>query len=127
MENTKAIIKELQTSDSNNLVVVLISGGGSALLCCPVDGVTLDEKVRLTRLVAGAGASIEELNKCRIMLSQVKGGKLAQLAYPAKVIHTYVCTKCLSFYENKKVVLISISNKDEMTPKIRPCYQMFFL
>ena len=96
VENTKAIIKELETSDSNNLIIVLISGGGSALLCCPADGVTLDEKVHLTRLVAGAGATIQELNKCRIMFSQVKGGKLVQLAYPSKVIRIYVQGICLS-------------------------------
>ncbi|RZF41549.1 hypothetical protein LSTR_LSTR000263 [Laodelphax striatellus] len=79
-------IKNLATSlRSGDLLLVLISGGGSALLTCPVPPVTLDEKVKVIRLLQNSGASIKELNCVRKRLSQLKGGKLLDLAYPAEV------------------------------------------
>jgi len=56
----------------------LISGGGSALLPAPIDGVTLDDKQRVTRLLSAAGANIRELNTVRKQLSRIKGGGLAR-------------------------------------------------
>ena len=58
--------------------MVLLSGGGSALLVAPAEGVTLEDKQRVTRLLAGRGASIGELNAVRKRLSAVKGGGLAR-------------------------------------------------
>ena len=42
------------------------------------------EKVDTIRIVAKAGASIGQLNRIRKELSIVKGGRLAEAAYPAK-------------------------------------------
>lgn len=39
----------------------------------------------LTKLLAARGATIQELNTIRKALSQLKGGGLAQAAYPAQV------------------------------------------
>lgn len=60
-------------------------GGGSALLPAPVPPVTLQEKQDVTRRLAAAGATIQELNKVRRALSLLKGGGLARSAYPAQV------------------------------------------
>ena len=90
VENTKAIVEQVQASDNSHLVIVLISGGGSALLCHPAEGISLEDLIYLTKTVAGAGATIQELNKCRIVLSQVKGGKLAKMAFPAQVVDMYM-------------------------------------
>lgn len=80
------IIRILKGVDAATLVVCLISGGGSALLVSPYSGITLQEKQRITNLLLKAGADITELNTVRKHLSQVKGGRLAELAQPATVI-----------------------------------------
>lgn len=56
---------------------MLLSGGASALLCSPIPGITLHEKLLVTRALAGAGTPIHELNLVRTQLSRVKGGRLA--------------------------------------------------
>lgn len=88
MENTDKILKFLNAdipNKSNALILFLISGGASALLCLPVDGVSLEDKLEVTRLLASNGADITELNTVRISLSKVKGGQLAWHAVPSKV------------------------------------------
>lgn len=83
---TRDLIDLLRGADETTLVLCLISGGGSALLCYPLEGITLEEKQKTTQLLLRAGADIFELNSVRKHLSSVKGGRLAQLAYPAKVV-----------------------------------------
>jgi glycerate-2-kinase len=61
-----------------DLCVGLFSGGGSALLPLPAEGVSLDEKVRVTRHLSAKGANIWQLNAVRKRLSQIKGGGLAR-------------------------------------------------
>lgn len=61
-------------------LLVLLSGGASALLASPTDGLTLDDKMKATRALLGAGAAIHELNGVRKHLSAVKGGRLAAAA-----------------------------------------------
>ncbi len=77
-----ALARELTGDD---LALVLISGGGSALWCLPVPGLDLEDKRRITSRLLRAGASIREINTVRRALSQIKGGKLAQAAAPARV------------------------------------------
>lgn len=69
-----------------DVLVVLISGGASALLPAPVAGVSLDEKIALNALLLASGADITQINIVRQALSRLKGGKLAQLAAPAKTV-----------------------------------------
>lgn len=66
-------------------VLTISAGGGSALLPAPIPPITLEEKQTLTKLLAARGATIQELNTIRKALSQLKGGGLAQAAYPAQV------------------------------------------
>ncbi|RMG01122.1 MAG: glycerate kinase [Nitrospirae bacterium] len=74
----------------DDMVVVLTSGGGSALFVAPVDGVSLKEKQEVTSLLLNSGADIGELNTVRKHLSRVKGGRLAEIIYPAKLINLIV-------------------------------------
>jgi len=76
----------LRGADENDLVICLISGGGSALLVSPYQGIGLKEKQQITDLLMRSGADITALNAVRKHLSRVKGGRLAELAYPAEVI-----------------------------------------
>lgn len=86
LNGTKVITNLLESADENTLVVCLISGGGSALLVSPYDGITLSEKQNITELLLKAGADINELNTVRKHISEVKGGRLAEIAYPAKIM-----------------------------------------
>jgi hydroxypyruvate reductase len=83
-EEIVSLLKRNARSDV--LVLCLISGGGSALLPLPVDGVSLADKQRVTKLLLDCGATIAELNAVRKHLSGIKGGQLARAAAPAKVI-----------------------------------------
>ena len=70
----------------DDLVICLISGGASALLPLPVDGVTLEQKQTLTQQLLKAGANIQQMNVVRKHLSAIKGGRLADIAYPATLL-----------------------------------------
>lgn len=63
----------------------MCAGGGSALLPAPIPPLSLQEKLGVTRKLAAAGATIQELNTVRRALSFLKGGGLASSAHPAKV------------------------------------------
>lgn len=69
-----------------DLVLCLISGGGSALLALPAPGITLADKQELTGQLLRSGAAIGEINCLRKHLSAVKGGRLAALAAPARLV-----------------------------------------
>jgi len=60
------------------------------LLPAPIPPVTLNELVEVTRMLARSGATIYQLNTLRKHLELMKGGGLAQAAYPAKVKHVAV-------------------------------------
>jgi len=81
-ERALALARALGEEDT---LLVLISGGGSALLSAPW-GVDLEEKRALTEALLKSGATIHEINAVRKHLSRIKGGRLAEAAYPARVI-----------------------------------------
>ena len=70
----------------NDLVICLISGGGSALMPCPADGLSLDDKQKVTKLLLSCGANIYEINTVRKHLSGIKGGRLAKYYAPTRVL-----------------------------------------
>ncbi|MCK9411198.1 MAG: DUF4147 domain-containing protein [Prolixibacteraceae bacterium] len=77
-------LAELATKD--DLLIVLISGGGSSLLADLPEGISLAQLAILNQLLVDSGADIREINCVRKHLSQIKGGQLARIAYPAKVL-----------------------------------------
>ncbi|TWU48767.1 putative hydroxypyruvate reductase [Rubripirellula tenax] len=76
VEGVLQMLQWVRSADSRDLCVALISGGGSALMPAPIPGVTLSDKLRVTRFLSAAGADITELNTVRKHLSIVKGGGL---------------------------------------------------
>ncbi len=70
----------------DDLVLCLISGGGSALLTLPAEGLTLEDKQRISRALLASGANIAEMNCVRKHLSRIKGGRLAAACAPARVV-----------------------------------------
>jgi glycerate 2-kinase len=86
LHGTERIADLLRGATSRDLVLCLISGGGSALMTLPVSGVSLADLQVLTQALLGCGATINEINTIRKHISQLKGGQLAQLTSPAKVV-----------------------------------------
>jgi hydroxypyruvate reductase len=94
-----AILKSLNALDSTSLAIFMISGGGSSLVEKPVvtikdtmkdDEISLPDLVVTYRALVHSGAPIAEINAIRKHLSAVKGGRLAQAAYPAQQVSILV-------------------------------------
>ncbi len=67
-----------------DLVLVVVCGGGSAMLEHP-HSVSIEQKIEIEKALLKSGANIIEMNKIRQHLSDVKGGGLAQILYPATI------------------------------------------
>jgi glycerate 2-kinase len=85
LRGTERALNLAETAGADDLVLVLLSGGASANWIAPAPGITLAEKQAVTRALLRSGAAIGDMNTLRKHLSRIKGGRLARLAYPAKV------------------------------------------
>ncbi len=74
----------------DDLVVALITGGGSALLPSPPEGFSLADEQALNAALLASGAPISAMNAVRKAFSTIKGGRLAALAHPARVVSLIV-------------------------------------
>ena len=86
VSGAERIAQMAREAGGDDLVICLISGGASALLPLPAPPVTLEEKQETTRLLLHCGATIHEFNCVRKHISQLKGGQLARLAFPARML-----------------------------------------
>jgi hydroxypyruvate reductase len=82
-EKGLGLVENLSSEDT---VLLLVSGGGSALFELPWEGIALEDLESLTEQLLRGGADIREINTLRKRLSQVKGGRLAERAFPARVL-----------------------------------------
>jgi len=89
-EGAKEIVQLAESAQEDDLVFVCITGGCSALMPLPVEGISLEDKKRVTDLLLKSGATIDEMNAVRKHISAIKGGRLAKYIYPAEVINLIV-------------------------------------
>lgn len=89
-EAATRVLAKVQGLSADDLVICLISGGGSALLPLPGAGVTLEDKQAISRALLKSGASITEMNCVRRHLSAIKGGRLAAVCHPARVVNLLI-------------------------------------
>jgi hydroxypyruvate reductase len=82
----RALAALLSRATERDLVLALISGGASALLELLRPGLTLADLQATNTALLRSGAAIHEVNTVRTRLSQIKGGGLARLARPARVL-----------------------------------------
>ena len=82
----RRILELARDLDEDDLVLCLLSGGGSALMTLPVEGISLEDKQRVTTALLKSGATIAEINSVRKHLSDIKGGRLAAAAAPARLV-----------------------------------------
>ncbi len=80
------ILARCEGLTEDDLVLCLISGGGSALLSLPAEGISLEDKRELNRLLLHSGAGIAQINTVRKHVSAIKGGRLAAACHPARVV-----------------------------------------
>lgn len=83
---TRQILQQVSQLEPGDLCICLLSGGGSALLPAPADGVTLEQKIAVTRLLSAGGATINQLNSVRRQLSAIKGGGLARACQANRLV-----------------------------------------
>jgi glycerate 2-kinase len=86
LAGTERTLVLADAAGEHDLVLVLLSGGASANWIAPAAGITLAEKQAATRALLRSGANIGEINCVRKHLSRIKGGRLAQRAYPARLV-----------------------------------------
>lgn len=86
VEATARILDLARGAGPDDLVLALLSGGGSANWIAPAGDLTLAEKQAITRALLRSGAVIGEINCVRKHLSRIKGGRLAALARPARLV-----------------------------------------
>jgi glycerate 2-kinase len=87
----EAMLKSLRLLDAASLVIFMISGGGSSIMEKPIDEeISLEDLIKTYRVLVHSGAPIAEINAVRKHLSAVKGGRLAQAAYPAQQVSILV-------------------------------------
>jgi len=71
---------------ADDLVLCLVSGGASALLSLPAPGLAFEDKQAINSALLKSGAAIDEMNTVRKHLSAIKGGRLAAMCAPARVV-----------------------------------------
>jgi len=85
--SSKELVSLAEKCEADDTVICLVSGGGSAMLSVPVDGITVDDKISATKALMFHGVQSEQINILRKHISQVKGGKLAAIIHPARIIN----------------------------------------
>ena len=85
-ESAKRVREVAAAAGERDLVLVALTGGGSAILAAPADRIPVAALRTLTDELLASGASIGEINAVRKHCSAVKGGRLAALAAPARVV-----------------------------------------
>jgi hydroxypyruvate reductase len=82
-----AMLKSSNAQIESSLMIYLVSGGASAAAEKPIDNeISLEDVVETYRVLVHSGAAIGEINAIRKHLSAIKGGRLAQAAYPAQQV-----------------------------------------
>lgn len=90
LAGARQIVRMAERAGPRDLFIMLISGGGSAILPYPAGEIPLSDLQELTDQLLACGATINEINSIRKHVSQIKGGRLAQAAFPARVLSLIV-------------------------------------
>lgn len=83
---SKRLLRMAEWMGPEDLALVLLSGGGSALTVQPMQGLTLDDEILLTRALLASGKTIGDINAVRKHISRIKGGRLAAMIHPARSV-----------------------------------------
>jgi glycerate-2-kinase len=84
------LIELVEPLGPEDLVLACFTGGSSALASLPPAGLAVEEKRELHELLLASGMPISAINTVRKHVSRFKGGRLAALAAPARVVNLTV-------------------------------------
>jgi hydroxypyruvate reductase len=91
LEGAQASLEIVSHLTREDTVIFLVSGGGSAILAQPMDpSITLADLKEFNRALVTSRLPIEQINVLRKHLSAVKGGRLAERAYPARQLTIFI-------------------------------------
>ena len=91
MAGARAALELVSHLTREDTVIFLVSGGGSAILAQPMDAsITLADLTEFNRLLVTSHLPIEQINVLRKHISAVKGGRLAERAYPARQLTIFI-------------------------------------
>jgi len=90
LEGAEEMVEIVKEAKEGDLVFVCITGGASALMPLPAEGISLEDKRRVTDLLLKCGATIDEINAVRKHISAIKGGRLAMYIHPAELVNLIV-------------------------------------
>jgi len=91
LEGARAALEIVSQLSRDDTVIFLVSGGGSAILAQPMDpSITLADLKEFNRALVTSHLPIEHINVLRKHLSAVKGGRLAECAYPARQLTIFI-------------------------------------
>jgi glycerate-2-kinase len=82
---TNEIISLLKKTKKDDLIITIVTGGGSSLIFNPHKLTHVKVKA-ITEAFFKKGANIKEMNIVRKHISDIHGGNIAKLAYPATVL-----------------------------------------
>ena len=91
LEGARASLELVSHLTREDTVIFLVSGGGSAILAQPMDpSITLADLKEFNRALVTSHLPIEQINVLRKHVSAVKGGRLAERAYPARQLTIFI-------------------------------------
>jgi glycerate 2-kinase len=86
VKGTKRIVEIAKKAGKNDLVIVCVTGGCTALTTLPPKDIPFGDIQKVFSLLLKSGMPVGEMNTIRKHLSQVGGGKLAQMIHPAETL-----------------------------------------
>lgn len=90
LEAGKALYSFLSNLNKDDLVIFITTGGGSAIAIYPPEEISLQDKALTFQALISAPLTIREINSVRRKLSRIKGGGLARVSFPARVINLII-------------------------------------
>jgi len=80
------IIDFVEGLPTDAFVLALVMGGASALFSYPIEPITINDLVEATKTMLMEGLDIYDINTIRKHISNIKGGKFAEVVYPRKLV-----------------------------------------
>jgi glycerate-2-kinase len=90
IESGERLLSKAEELGEEDTLICLISGGGSSMFEVPREGIDPENLKSIYKLLIESGADIHEVNSVRRALSRSKGGGLARVAYPARIINIVI-------------------------------------
>ena len=79
IEAADLLIENISQLSEDDIFIFLLSGGASAMIEKPINGLSLEDFSKISKALLTSGIDIKALNTVRKSISQIKGGKLAQI------------------------------------------------